>query len=639
MAHTWINLSTRWSLSSVQAALNVIISVIGTVGIWTFARFWWQRAGARVVRRNSGIPLSALFTVSSPGEAWDAITVQGRRLFAIESWHLLLQVTIVILVTLACMLSGPIATLASRTTRTVQKSTLQVLHTVTNGSSSANLLEAIMLWNSTIESLNQASFPTDQLLDFLPPSTVNWTYIPSEWDPNWSMACNFTDETLLYNVSGQGNYTFYHPLDAFPVYRDTYDPAWLNTSKYRIQADFISWTAGSGINAPFTDVLNFILIESDPAIDDRWHTNNETMHLSLSVLHTQNLSALDNQYFNQAEATSWRPVGPVGNASYTRVECSITRRPEVPDKNLVPWVWTNDTYSITMQYTMFWSYPFIREEFLNITYPTPTGKEILRFYQAYLVALGASMDITPSPMELSVWMETVQLSAIFLAFILALALVIILFSIRYFVFLKRHKLELEATFVPDGKMEWIVHSARMAASGGDEESDGKGSKIKDRVYLQEATFGYFAMGETHQKGPDGETRRPSLARVHTRGNSVSGPPPHSRGSVPRQPRTHSLPPLSIIEHEKQNKSHPNMPSHQEIGTVFNLTVFETDKEAQPSPPDSSPHTCERNADKPPPITSSDSCGQSSKTIDPISPSASIEPSISPPNSLPKEEKL
>lgn len=78
MAHTWINLSTRWSLSSVQAALNVIISVIGTVGIWTFARFWWQRAGARVVRRNSGIPLSALFTVSSPGEAWDAITVQGR---------------------------------------------------------------------------------------------------------------------------------------------------------------------------------------------------------------------------------------------------------------------------------------------------------------------------------------------------------------------------------------------------------------------------------------------------------------------------------------------------------------------------------------------------------------------------------
>ncbi|KAG4437304.1 hypothetical protein IFR05_007200 [Cadophora sp. M221] len=617
MVNIWINLSTRWSLTSVQAALNVIISVIDTVGIWTFARFWWQRAGARVVRRNSGIPLSALFTVSSPGEAWDAITVQGGRLFAIESWHLLLQVTIVILVTLACMLSGPIATLASRTTRTVQKSTLQVLHTVTNGSSSPNLLEAIVLWNSTIEILNQASFPTDQLLDFLPPSTVNWTYVPSEWDPNWSMDCNFTDETMLYNVSGHGNYTFYHPLDAFPVYRDTYDPAWLDTSKYRIQADFMSWTAGLEKNAPFTDVLNFILIESDPAIDDRWHTNRETMRLSLSVLHTHNLSGLDNQYFNQADATSWRPVGPVGNASYTRVECSITRKPEVPDKDLVPWVWTNDTYSITMQYVMFWSYPFIREEFWNLTYATPTGKEILRFYQAYIVALGASMD----------------LSAVFLAFIIALASVIILFSVRYFIFLKRHKSELEATFVPDGKMEWIVHSARLAASG-DEESNGKGSKIKDRVYLREATFGHFAMGEILQNGPGGEIRRPSLARVHTRGTSISGPPPRLKDSMPRQPRTHSLSALSIIEHENQPQSVPSLPSHQETGEMFNLAVFEAGKEAQSSPLESNKHTGERNTDQHISEPASASGVNISNTVGPVSPWASIEPSVSPP----KEEK-
>ena len=72
-------------------------------------------------------------------------------------------------------------------------------------------------------------------------------------------------ETVLQNVTALGNYTLYDPVNVFSVYRDTYDSAWLDTSKHRIQADFTSWTTLNGeINPPFTDVLFLILIEPDP---------------------------------------------------------------------------------------------------------------------------------------------------------------------------------------------------------------------------------------------------------------------------------------------------------------------------------------------------------------------------------------
>jgi hypothetical protein len=41
MSLTWVSVSTRWSLSDVQAALNVIVSVlgvVGVVGIWSSSR-------------------------------------------------------------------------------------------------------------------------------------------------------------------------------------------------------------------------------------------------------------------------------------------------------------------------------------------------------------------------------------------------------------------------------------------------------------------------------------------------------------------------------------------------------------------------------------------------------------------------
>lgn len=109
MSATWISVSTRWSITSVQAALNVFISVIGTIGIWTFSRYWWQRGTAKVLQGKTEVPLSALLSLANPGEGWDAVRVMRRRMFAKENWRLLLQLALVFLATLACMFAGPIA--------------------------------------------------------------------------------------------------------------------------------------------------------------------------------------------------------------------------------------------------------------------------------------------------------------------------------------------------------------------------------------------------------------------------------------------------------------------------------------------------------------------------------------------------
>ena len=371
----------------------------------------------------------------------------------------------------------------------------------------------MVLWNDTIRSLDEASFPNDQLLDYLLPSTANWTYVASEWDPTWTMKCNFTSETVVHNVTGAGDFTFYDPIHAFPAYRETYDPSWLNRHKYRVQADFVSWTGGFGVNAPFTSALFFIMIESDPVINNRWDMNNETMELSMSVFHAQHFSALNNQYFNEGDATTWRPTGPVGNASYTRFECALTRKPEVLDESMIPWVWTNDTYSITMQYRAYWCFPFLMQERVNISFPTPKPEELPRFYQAYMVTVGATFDVSPVPKEISVWMDTVQLSIVFLAILLIFFSLILWQSVRYFLFLIRHKSKLGETLVPDGKIEWMVHAAKIAADAAETKEVNQGGKAEDRDYFRAANFGYPS---SDANGSDGEIQRPSLARVYNR---------------------------------------------------------------------------------------------------------------------------
>ena len=142
MPFTWIIISTRWGLSSVQAALNVIVSVLGTVGIWSFSRYWYRRGSSNLLSGERDVPLPVLFTFTSPGDAWDLVAVLRTRVFAKENWYLLVQLVVVVAATTACMLSGPIAKVSLKNGRTIQQKELQVLQTTKGGGFLGNLLYA-----------------------------------------------------------------------------------------------------------------------------------------------------------------------------------------------------------------------------------------------------------------------------------------------------------------------------------------------------------------------------------------------------------------------------------------------------------------------------------------------------------------
>lgn len=509
MVSAWVNLSTRWDLTSVQATLNVLISVLGTIGVWAFSRYWWQRSCATLLRRDSEVPLSSLLILSSPGEGWDALTVLRRRIFSKQHWYLLVQLVVIVSATLACMLAGPIAKVSLRVTTTVQNSQLGVLNAVKGDSYQANLLEANVFWNDTIASLNRAKFPTDQMLDYLPPTTTPWTYIPDQWNPTWTMDCSFTEETPLHNLTAVGNHTFLDPIDAFPPYRDTYESRWLDESMYRRQVDISGWSTTDPA-FHFTDELFFILIGSDPVIDDRMYTNNATMEISFSVLHFKNFNATNIADTTLDAEDSWVFFGPVESANYTRLECNISRKPEVAEESSVPWIWTNDTYAITFGFRTYFSYMLENATSKGLPVETPSPLDLLRLWQTYMITMN-TIYAFPTSREVGVLMDTVQISIGFLTAFILLTLMTVWSTFRYFIFRRRHKKELEELYIPDSKLEWMVHGAKVV------EGEGEEFAIvplrKDRDHLQVATFG--RRGSVLENGePVGPLQTPGLARIH-----------------------------------------------------------------------------------------------------------------------------
>ncbi|KAI0114266.1 hypothetical protein F4776DRAFT_330743 [Hypoxylon sp. NC0597] len=423
------------------------------------------------------------------------------------------------------MFAGPISKSSLRTIPQASLDNLEVLYATKGDGFSANKLLANVLWNDTIQSLNRANFPTDQLLDYLPPWSAPWIYKAREWDPTWRMICNNTPETILYNVEAYGNYTFYDPVNAFPAYRETYNPSWFDLSRYRMQADFNSWQIVTD-EIPFKEALFFILFQSDPKVNDRMYANNETLQISLSVLHVRGFKVTNFSDTGQGAVTRWEPIGPVQNATFSRTECNITRKEIVKDENAIPWIWTNDTYSITMSYQQYYMYSLETAASKGLVVETPTPKDLLRFYQVYMASVN-TINSTPTLREVSVWRDMVQLSVALLVAIIVLAMVTIWLGIRYFIFVRRHGPKLEEACIPDGKIEWMVHAARLSAIRSDEEMT-KGKKPKDRDHFCSASFGYGNLGmRRNSSSAILETTR--FARVHTRGTSISisDPPPSS----------------------------------------------------------------------------------------------------------------
>jgi hypothetical protein len=97
----------------------------------------------------------------------------------------------------------------------------------------------------------------------------------------------------------------------------------------------------------------------------------------------------------------------------------------------------------------------------------------------------------PSMRKMSILVDTVQLSTIVLITIVILTVLILWSTGRYLLFLRRYKDKLSD--VPDSKLEWMIHGAKIAARGETKDIREKAAEemvVKDRDYLRMASFGH-----------------------------------------------------------------------------------------------------------------------------------------------------
>ena len=494
MTAAWIILSTRWEFANVQAGLNVVISILGTVGIWALSRLWWQRGIKRVLDKQGNIPLSELFTFTSAGDSWDVMMLLGKQLFSKENWHLLLQLIIVVTVTLATIFAGPIARFSLRSGFVVRPKELSVLQASKGAGPFLNLVTANNLWNETINSLDLAGFPPDQLMDYVPASTEPWIYHEGEWDPTWRISCNNTDETEIPNMVASGNYSLQDPESAFPAFRNSLNPEFRNTTRYRSNFDSVGFVNPSEV----PQVKRFIYIflyQTDPRIGDQMYLNANPLEISLTMLYLQDME-LDPRYKSFSGLAAYVPVGRVGNATFTRSDCLLTRKALVEDETRVPWPWTNITASITRAYADFYRHPFTVAAANKAIFKPRPPKEIIRFYQVYMASI-STMSGTTTLKQVSVRLDTVELSIITLIVLALILLWILWVATRFFIFYWKNKRRIEEKYIPDAKIEWMVHAAKCLPPDVVEESQ------SDRGHFRNARFGDSGL----------EEQRPKLARV------------------------------------------------------------------------------------------------------------------------------
>jgi hypothetical protein len=202
---------------------SILTTRIGTISIWTFSRFWWQRGGKKVLESKRDVRLPEIINLANPGEGLDVLTVLRWKVFSKKHLSVLAQLLLVFLVTTVCTLAGPLAKISLRIHQTLELRDVQVSKAWKSAAEFSSSVYDNVNWNNTMTSLNEAGFPYDQLLDYSPPSNIPWKYQPEEWDPTWRAACDFDEETVLENLEATGNATLLDVMGIFPAYERTFD--------------------------------------------------------------------------------------------------------------------------------------------------------------------------------------------------------------------------------------------------------------------------------------------------------------------------------------------------------------------------------------------------------------------------------
>lgn len=440
MPPSHISLPASWRLEDVQAALNVIIAVESTLGIFVFIRTCWL-SGARKAAHNKDVPLPSLLSLNTLGEALDVAFLLREQLFSVRNLFILVQCIVVLCLSSTAILSGVISRYStSRGHIIIQQEVPGLLASRQhNGMGYANVE-----WNLTYSRLDRAGFPEDQLLDFLPSNEVEWVYRENEFNNSWSFNCRQTPQTFidLYVTDNCTGFVYEIPninqVISFDEWTAGEESGW--------------WRSFGGFySSPTTekDILLFIYAYRNGDYTERGDTY-RSMNFSLASVHMHNLGR--NQ--NDTEGCFFSE-GPVESSSYTRIDCSLEQRDQVEDPWTVafPEVYTPE--SVPAAYRQYYQARFTQESTSDSPISVITPEELIRFYQTYTIVKDLQYR-QPVTRTISVNQQVVLLSTAFLAIAVLVALLIILGILNYGIFAVYYRTSMATT--PQSKLDWMLQS-------------------------------------------------------------------------------------------------------------------------------------------------------------------------------------
>lgn len=424
-----------------QATLNVIISILSTLCMFIFVRLCWQR-GARHVARERSAPLESLLSINTLGEVFDTFLLFGTRLVSFHHGSTLAQCAVIVIFSITAIVSGPIARFSTQRGRIIREQDVTgLLATRFHG----GIDNANVGWNLTHSRLNQADFPLNQLLDYLPDNSVNWAYDASQWNSSWTLECELFPQTSVA-LETVGNCT-QDLVDEVPSLDAVFD--W---SKYDYRRGI--WSAFQ-VNPVLKDVLLFMT-----AVSESNYSESEDTYRSMSVMIAS--IYMHNVPINEdSDTTCSFGVGRSERSSYTKIECSVRRRDSVPDAfNLAfPDIRFGYERSLPTALSAYYTARHIQESTSDEPITIISPEELIRFYQTYTVTKDTQYR-HPVTRRLSVELQVVQISTIFLT-IAALAALLITLGLAYHALFILLHFETVRT-VPQSKIDWIIQSIHHA---------------------------------------------------------------------------------------------------------------------------------------------------------------------------------
>lgn len=435
MSSSWINLPHAWKLQNVQAVLNVIITALSALGIFACARFCWQSSVSRIVRKQS-VPLASLLSISTFGDAVEALMLLKERAFQRRHLKILFQSFLVICLSVTGLVAGPIARFSTQVGHRVIPQQTPGLITWRRHNS---ILNAPVVWNQTYTSLEQAHFPNDQFLDYIPDTSIPWVYNPNEWNSSWGLDCKHIDLTpidlevvdnctsVVYEIPGLQEVVSLNKFEL--VYNVSFD--WGSYYEEGITKDALLAISGSKITG--TDDDSGVAYE---------------MNIDVAMVHMHDLP-----YNSDPQSACSFGPGRIGSARYTKIECIATRNARSPLLQNIAYPDSKTTDLVAWALVSNYQGQFIRESVRKLPVTIPSPGELRRFLQVW-VATKDTQDGFPVTREIGVLVPVVRLSTAFLAFALLTFSIIVLALGAYGIASFLHRGTFEQT--PQSKLDWML---------------------------------------------------------------------------------------------------------------------------------------------------------------------------------------